>query len=191
MSFAYTEVYGVCDIDKKGRLTYSGDRFIPVHSGNHDSSTPFTHANDIRGLFKCDLINVKPIVIYMSDGTSDEAPQFQKPLQTRVALFKELKLDVLLHGINAAGFSAFNPVERRMVPLSHDLTGIILQHDSCDNHLNESGKIVDLELEKQNFFKAAKVLSDIWSRMVIDGHPIDCQAFPQGQEFVPPTPDAK
>ena len=28
--------------------------------------------------FKYDLINVKPIVIYMSDGASDEAPRFPK-----------------------------------------------------------------------------------------------------------------
>ena len=89
-------VYGVCDIDEKCCLTCSGDRFIRVRSGKHDSSTPFTHAYDIRELFKCDLVNMKPIVIYMSDGATDEAPRFPKPLQTGVALFKELKLDVLL-----------------------------------------------------------------------------------------------
>ena len=89
-------VYGVCDIDEKCCLTYSGDTFIRVRSGKHDSSTPFTHAYDIRELFKCDLVNMKPIVIYMSDGATDEAPRFPKPLQTGVALFKELKLDVLL-----------------------------------------------------------------------------------------------
>ena len=49
---------------------------------------------------------------------------------TVVILFKELKLDVLLHGVNAAGLSDFNPVERYMAPLSHDLAGIILPHDS-------------------------------------------------------------
>ena len=60
----------------------------------------------------------------MSDGASDEVPRFPKPLQTGVAIFKELKFDVLLCGVNAAGLSAFNPVERRMAPLSHDLAGI-------------------------------------------------------------------
>ena len=70
----------------------------------------------------------------MSDGASDEAPRYPKPLQTAVTLFKELKLDVLLHGVNAAGLSVFNPVERRMAPLSHDLAGIILPHDSYSNH---------------------------------------------------------
>ena len=49
---------------------------------------------------------------------------------TVVTLFKELKLDVLLHGVNAAGLSDLNLVERCMAPLSHDLAGIILPHDS-------------------------------------------------------------
>ena len=105
-------VYGVCHINEKGRPTYSGDMFIRVRNWKYDSSTPFTHAYDIRGLFKCGLINLNPVAIYMSDGTSDEAPRFPKPLQTGIALFKELKLDVLLHGVNASGLSALNPVER-------------------------------------------------------------------------------
>ena len=54
-----------------------------------------------------------------------------------------------------------------------------------------SGKTVDLELENQNFFKAAEVLSRIWSNMVIYGHPVDSQALLQGQEYVPSTPDAQ
>ena len=36
-------VYGVCDIDEKGCLTYSSDTFIRVCSGKHDSSTLFTY----------------------------------------------------------------------------------------------------------------------------------------------------
>ena len=71
-------VYGVCDIDEKDCLTYSSDTFIRVCSGKHDSSTPFTYTYDIRELFKYDLINVKPIVIYMPDDASDEAPRFPK-----------------------------------------------------------------------------------------------------------------
>lgn len=38
----------------------------------------------------------------MFDGGSDETPQFPKLLQTGVALFEEVKLNVLLHSINAA-----------------------------------------------------------------------------------------
>lgn len=52
------------------------------------------------------------------------------------------------------------------------------------NRLDEGGKTADLELEK---LKAAEVLSDIWSRTVLDGHSVDSQALPQGQVFVQPT----
>ena len=92
-----------------------------------------------------------PILIFMSKCASDEALQYPKPLQTAATLFKELKLDVLLHGVNAAGLSALNPVERCMAALSHDLVGIILPHDNYDNHLDESGKTINVELEKTFF----------------------------------------
>ena len=108
-----------------------------------------------------------------------------------VLAFYRLKLDVFLHGVNAAGLSAFNPVERRMAPLSHDLAGMILPHDSYGNHLDVSGKTADLELEKKKFFKAAEILSNIWSETVIDGHPVDSQAIPLDQTFIPPATDAK
>jgi len=52
-----------------------------------------------------------------TDGAQDEAPRFPKTLATAIHLFRLLELDVLLHGINAAGLSAFNPVERRMAIL--------------------------------------------------------------------------
>ena len=35
-------VYGVCDINEKEHLTYSGDTLIQIHSGKYDSSTPYT-----------------------------------------------------------------------------------------------------------------------------------------------------
>ena len=48
-----------------------------------------------------------------------------------------------------------------MSPLSHDLAGVILPHDSYGNHLDSSAKTIDEDLQKKNFFKAAEVLSDI------------------------------
>ena len=146
-------IYGVCDINEKGPLTYSGDIFIRIGSGKHNSSTPYTHAYDIRELFKYGLVEAKAILIFTYNGASDEAPRYPKPLQTVVTLFKELKLGVLLHGVNAAGLSAFNPAEKRMSPLSHDLEEIILPHDSNGNHSDESGKTIDVEKKK---FKAAE-----------------------------------
>ena len=125
----------------------------------------------------------------MSDGASDEALRYPKPLQTVVTLFKELKLDVLLHWVNAAGLSAFNRVERCMAPLPHDLVGIILPNDSYGNDLDESGKTINVEQKKKIFFKAAEFFSIIWSETVIDGHPVDSQAHPLDQAFIPPTTD--
>ena len=82
----------------------------------------------------------------MSDGASGKAPRYLKPLQSAATLFKELELDVVWHGVNAAGLTAFNHVERRMTPLSHDLGEIVLPRDSYSNHLDETGKAIDVEL---------------------------------------------
>ena len=53
--------------------------------------TPYTHAYDIRELFKFGLVEAKPILIFMSDGAIEEAPRYPNLLQTAAALFKELK----------------------------------------------------------------------------------------------------
>ena len=45
-------VYGVCEVRQNGDLTVSGDTFN-VRSATHDS---YTHADDMRELFKCNLI---------------------------------------------------------------------------------------------------------------------------------------
>ena len=75
-------------------------------------------------------------MLIITDGAADEAPRFPKTLATSIYLFKTHNLDALIHGVNAAGLSAFEPVERRMAPLSHDLAGLILPHDSFGDHLD-------------------------------------------------------
>lgn len=127
-------------------------------------------------------ITRKPILLMETDGAQDEAPRVPRPLASAVSLFKTFNLNVLIHGINASGSSVFNPVERRMAPLSHDLAGLVLQHDSFGNHLDASGKTIDDELEKQNFFKVAEVLSDVWSNTIIDGCKVEATAMPIGKE---------
>ena len=54
-------------------------------------------------LFSCKLIETKPVLIMLTDGTQDEAPRY--PKSTTVTIFTERKLDVLLHGVNAFGLS--------------------------------------------------------------------------------------
>jgi len=69
------------------------------------------------------------------------------------------------------GQSAYNIVERRMAPLSHDLAGLILPHDHFGSHLNDSGGTINIDLEKLNFRKAGQILAETWNQSVIDGFP--------------------
>ena len=78
-------------------------------------------------------------------------------------------LDAFFLATNAPGRSAFNHVERHMVPLSHDLAGVVLPHNSFGNHLNSQNQTVDKELEVKKFAKAGEELAEIWSQTVIDG----------------------
>ena len=72
-------VYGVCEVKPNGDVSYFGDKFIRIRSGKHDSSNLYTHPYDMRELFKCNLINPKPILLLTTDGASDEAPRYPKP----------------------------------------------------------------------------------------------------------------
>ena len=146
-------VYGVCDVNLKGEVTYSGDTFIQTRSEKHDKSSAETHAYDMHKFFRSERMAPKPILLMETDSAQDEAPRYPKPLATVIFLFKELKLDALLHGISTSDLSAFNPVERQITPLSHDVSGIILLHDYFGNHLDTSGKTKDIKLEKKNFKK--------------------------------------
>ena len=59
-----------------------------------------------------------------------------------------------------------------MVKFSQELSGVILPHNKFGSHLNSKGETIDPELEKKNFMHAGKVLAEIWSGMIIDGHPV-------------------
>ena len=43
-----------------------------------------------------------------------------------------------------------------MAPLSHDLAGIILPHDTFGDHLDGSGNTIDQELEEKNFLRTTQ-----------------------------------
>ena len=111
-----------------------------------------THRMRMGTLLMCEIyFKRRPILLMKTDGAQDEAPRFPKTLATIVDLFHLLDLHVLLHGVNAAGLSAFNPVERRMTPLFHDLPGIVLLYDHFGNHLDSSGKTIDHEWRRRIF----------------------------------------
>ena len=86
--------------------------------------------------------------------------------------FKKNNLDGLFIVTNAPGRSAYNRVERRMAPLSRELSGVILPHDHFGSHLDNSGKTIDDDLEIQNFAEAGKVLASIWNDVEIDKYPV-------------------
>ncbi|GBP48061.1 hypothetical protein EVAR_85674_1 [Eumeta japonica] len=55
------------------------------------------------------------------------------------------------------GRSCFNRVERRMAPLSHQLSGLVLPYDSFGNHLDDQHYAMDDEL--RNFKIAGDILA--------------------------------
>ena len=89
-----------------------------------------------------------------------------------IDIFKIHDLDALFVLAHAPGQSAFNAVERRMAPLSHDLSGLILLHDYFGTHLDANGNTTDFALEKENFKKAGEVFAEVWSGTVIDSYPV-------------------
>ena len=45
-------VYGICNILPSGKVSYSGETFIRLRSGKHDTSSAFPHAYDMKKLFE-------------------------------------------------------------------------------------------------------------------------------------------
>ncbi|KZR95977.1 Uncharacterized protein APZ42_009943, partial [Daphnia magna] len=138
-------------------VSYSGPTYI--RSGKHSSSTALSHAIDFEKLLnlkefaeitRCGLDQlVKPIVIFTVDGGPDENPRYQKVIQIAIHHFVNHNLDGLFVATHAPGRSAFNRVERKMAPLSKELSGLILPHDHFGTHLVNSGRTIDDELEEK------------------------------------------
>lgn len=165
-------------------ISYSGPMYIAIRSAKHDGSSAYTHGRDVDELLKLDSFqdiakcpdgSVKPIFLAFVDGGPDENPRFPKTLSVAVERFKKLNLDVYIAMTHAPGMSAYNYVERRMAPLSRELAGVILPHDSFGTHLNSSGKTIDDQLERSNFRKAGEVLAEIWNTLVLDDYPVNAQ----------------
>ena len=88
-----------------------------------------------------------------------------------IGLFCLYNFDALFLATNAPGRSALNRVERRMTPLSDNVAGVILPHDTFGSHIDSKGDTIDRDLEIKNFAYAGKVLGDIWSHTIINGFP--------------------
>ena len=187
-------VYAGINIQSNGlgdrqAVGYSGPTYIAIRSGKHSSSTAYSHAFDFEKLLllpEFDSITksgverlVKPVVVFTVDGGPDENPRYQKVIKVALHHFVKHDLDALFIATNAPGRSAFNRVERKMAPLSKELSGLILPHDQFGSHLDNRGQTIDSDLEKKNFAFAGTVLAEIWSKMVVDN-------FPTVAEYVNP-----
>ncbi|CAF1024873.1 unnamed protein product [Rotaria sordida] len=173
-------VYAACLLSQDGDIGYSGPTYIAVRSARHDLSTADSHATDFDRLVSLkefekvardETGQVKPIVIVTVDGGPDENPRFPKTLVSSIRKFKKYNLDAFFVLTHAPGQSAYNIVESRMAPLSHDLAGLILPHDHFGSHLNDSGVTINVDLEKINFRKAGQMLAERWCKSIIDGFP--------------------
>ncbi|KAK3919961.1 Enzymatic polyprotein [Frankliniella fusca] len=151
----------------------------PPVAGRGFSRPPLPPQNRPRGLCTAP----KPVIMFSVDGGPDENPRYKKVILHGIDHFKKYDLDALFIFTNAPGRSAFNRVERRMAHLSRALSGLILEYDHFGSHLDGNGANVDEELELKNFEYAGTVLSDIWSEMVLDGHPVEASYVSPGENL--------
>ena len=191
-------VYTACEIKAvsakaEQQITHSGPTYISIRSLKHDSSTAYTHGYDFDHVMEMAVFETimknsegmcKPVGILFVDGGPDENPRFPKTIDVYIQHFKNYNLDALLVSTHAPGMSAYNYVERKMAPLSKELAGLILPHDSCGTHLNSQQQTIDDELERINFRKAGEILAEIWSNVIIDGHPVIAQ-YVEKKEIAP------
>ena len=115
---------------------------------------------------------MKPLVFISLDGGPDEAPKNQQVFAVWARQFENRNLDAVFVFTHAPGSSAYNPVEKRMAPLSKDTAGIILPFDTFGSHLDAANKTIDTNLEIKNFEASGKILAENWSESIIDNHPV-------------------
>ena len=82
--------------------------------------------------------------------TQTRTLRYQTVINVVVHRFSHCDFDALFMATNATGKNAFNRVERKMAPLSKELTVDIL---------NERGITIDADLEKKNFQFAVNTLA--------------------------------
>ena len=173
-------------------VKYSGPTYIQIKSLKHISSNAFVQAELVNEVLDKetsftkigdgDELLTKAVLILTADG--HDGPRFPTTRAVMARIFLERDLDFIWCATNAAGLSAYHFVERRMAPLSHALSGVVLPHDSFGGHLNSSGETIDPELEKKNFKKAAEVLCEIWNNVTIDGHDVSASYRDPDQQVI-------
>ena len=178
-----------------GAVSYSGPTFISIRSGKHDTSNAITHHEDELHMMDHPICTpysknpdgtYKPVIVKQSDSGPDEAARNPQTLAANIALFKKTSAECLIHYSFAGGRSAYGFCERRMAPLSADMAGLVLSHETYGSHLSKSGKTKDKELELRNFMAAQETLAAIWANTCINNHPTVTRAVAPAEK--PPLP---
>ncbi|GBP88239.1 GA-binding protein subunit beta-1 [Eumeta japonica] len=146
-------VYAGIEINTDGMgrpeaVTYSGPTYVAIRSGKHSSSSARTrnHSIDLehlmeltefQSLAKTDYNGIKPVIMMTVDRGPDENPRFPQVIFHAISHFRKFDLDAIFIITNDPGRSCFNRVERRMAPLSHQLSGLVLPYDFFGNHLDD------------------------------------------------------
>ena len=129
-------------------VTYSGPTYVAIRSAKHTGSSAYSHLQDMKRIrslpefaesFKFDETE-KKVMIVTVDGGPDENPRYQKTIASAIEYFEEYQLDALFLATNAPGRSVFNRTERRMAPLSREMSGLILPRETFGSHLDVNGK---------------------------------------------------
>ena len=150
---------------KEEKISFSGPTYIAIRSQKHDSSTAESHQQDFDSLLGLEEFKsstdgtggmIKPLIFVAVDSGPDEASNNQKTMLAWIDCFNRHDVDGIFIFSNAAEFSAYNKVERRMAPLSKDTAVIILPFDKFGSHLDSSNRTIDIEFEKKNFAAAGE-----------------------------------
>ena len=161
-------------------VTYSSAPSIGIRCAKHSAWSAFAHFQDMMRVgslpefatsFKTDGNEEKKVMIVTFDGGPDENPRYEKTINGSIKYFVENSLDAFFLKTNSPGRSAFSRVERRMVKLNKEMSGVILEHDKFGTHLDAKGMTVDKDLELKNFEYAGRTLAKIWSGLMLDGNP--------------------
>jgi hypothetical protein len=88
---------------------------------------------------------VKPVLIFTVDGGPNENPRYQKKIEVGVHHYLQNDLNLLFIATNAPERSAVNRFERKMAPLSRELSGLIIPHDNFGSPLDDQRITIDIE----------------------------------------------
>ena len=153
----------------------SDPKYIAVRSAKHSGSLTFYHLcdmNEITDSFQDKSSKEQKVMNITVDGGLDKNLRYTNTINCAIDCFNENDLDAYFVATNAPGQSAFNQVERRMSNLIKGLSGVILPHDHFGTHLDNNNNTVNEELKLRSFEHAGEILDKLWSKLVINDHPV-------------------